>query len=187
MRESVFEGGGLYSLFAPSPKWAARGSQKDAGDVLGGATDVRPRRVVALEALEDGGVFAVDRKDARACLAGEAGDGLAGSDQDFLRGEGDVLAGAQGGGRRANPGCADDGDDHDVGIVDGGKGFKIVIFAAEDAIRRKAEAGTYLLEALMVATGGDADDPQPIGQSMDDVDGLRADASGGAQNDDVLH
>ena len=70
---------------------------------------------MALEALEDGVVLAVDRE--KFCAAGGSGgeDVLAGEDEDFLGGEGEVFAGGEGGEGGLEARGADDGDEDDIG------------------------------------------------------------------------
>jgi len=58
-------------------------------------------------------VLTVDREQACAGEAGGLGDELAGEDEEFFAGEGDVLLRLQRGERRRESGGADDGgDDH---------------------------------------------------------------------------
>ena len=87
---------------------AARGRQHQALDALG--------RLLALQALPDGAVLAVDRQQRRAERCGRLDDQVAGHDQGFFVGERHRLAGLQGGECRAEADRAAGGDDHHVHV-----------------------------------------------------------------------
>ena len=76
---------------------------------------------VAVEALENGVVLAIDGEEFDAALGGGGGDDFASHDEDFLGGDGEVFAGFNGGERGVESGGADDGDEDDVGTGEGGE------------------------------------------------------------------
>ena len=85
------------------------------GPARAGEPDPRERALgLPLEALEDGGVLRIDGQD----LPRPRGphDEAPGRDEAFLVGEGDALAGLEGGERGAYGGRADDGDDDRVDV-----------------------------------------------------------------------
>ena len=91
----------------PGAKGAAAGGQQEAGNLLGPAP---------FKALENRVVFAVNRQDADALASRSFHDGFARQHEDFLAGHGQILAGAERGQRRGEPGGADNGDQHHVGV-----------------------------------------------------------------------
>jgi len=68
-----------------------RNGPRDA--VKDDATD--GRGIAVFQALENGVVFAIDRKNAATVAGGGFHDDLAGHDEDFLAGHGDVFAGLE--------------------------------------------------------------------------------------------
>ncbi len=113
--EGLFEGDlgeGINGPDGPVTEGAATGGEPEVAD--GG-------RGFVFEALEDGGVFAVDGEDADSVATGFVHDDATSHDEDFLGGDGDVLAGADGGEGWGEACGADDGDEDDVGLGEHGE------------------------------------------------------------------
>ena len=79
------------------------------------------RGLLPLEALEDGIVLAVDRKDTSAHLCCSSHHQLAGHHQDFLARNSQILVVFQGVKCRLEAGCANDGDQHEIRIRQSGQ------------------------------------------------------------------
>lgn len=92
---------------------ASGGGEDEAGDLRIGAA-------VAFEALENGVVFGIDWKDSHAFIGGARGDDFPGHDKDFLRCDGKVFPGFDGGEGGLEACGADDGDENDIGLGEGG-------------------------------------------------------------------
>ena len=97
-------------------------------------------------------MLAVHGQDVDSVLFGLAHDDLAGHDQDFLAGQGDVFACADGGQRRFEAGRANDGNQDDISFGQSGQ-FDQTFFAAID-FRRITQ---LLFQQLRVRFGLDAD------------------------------
>ena len=162
---------------------------------------------MALEALEDGVVLAVDGEELRAAGGGGGEDVAAGEDEDFLGGEGEVFAGGEGGEGRLEAGGADDGDEDDVGGGElgefdeageagdeagagrkgggrgagGGVGGVVVETDVADAMGA-GDGGEF----LPIAAGGDGDELEFVGVRGDDAQGVFTDGAGGAEEDDAF-
>ena len=161
---------------------------------------------MALEALEDGAVLAVHGQDPRIVLARRGHDELAGEDEDLLGGQGEVLAGGERGEGGLEPGGADDGDQHEVGLGQLRKGDEageapVKLRASREGTgafgrgigrvlkhrhMRHAEIARDLRESGVVRAGGDADQIELVPVRGDDAQGALADGAGGAQEDDAL-
>jgi len=196
--EGLFEGDlgeGFDGPGGPVTERPATGGEPKIADGAGG---------LVLEALEDGGMFAVDGEDADPVAAGFVHDDAPGHDEDFLGGDGDVLAGADGGEGGGEAGGADDGDEDDVGFGEdgefeetgvtggdgdagetGGEGRGLGRILDGDAERMMSEG--LFGEEIGIGAGGEADEPQFGGQVLDDLEGAGADGAGAAEQDDVLH
>ena len=94
----------VFQIFpVPGAEGAAGCRQNQAGDGFRAA-------VAAVQALENGVVLAVHRKHLHTGPAGFLHDDLPGHDQDFLAGDGEVLACFNGGQSGFEPGGSHDGD-----------------------------------------------------------------------------
>ncbi len=91
----------------PATERPAAGGEQDPPDGL---------RRARLEGLVDGTVLRVDRHDLAAALGPGGGHHRAGGDQALLVGQGQALAGFQGGDGGRQPGETDDGVEHDVDL-----------------------------------------------------------------------
>ena len=140
---------------------------------------------LAPEALPDGTVLTVDRKDLRAVLAHPFTNQFAGHDEDFLGRERDVLAGlecGQGWGQRSAPRC---GDDHqvDLGVAhrlidrSGRTGGIGVARMCQEDVRFRMPAGDRL-ETGGVAPGNHGVQREAIREPFDQVADLPADGAG---------
>jgi len=113
--EGLFECDGFEGLAGPAggvAEGAAAGGEPEVAD--GGGW-------LSIEALEDGGMFAVHREHTDTAPARLVHHDFTGHDEDFLGSDGDVLAGTDGGEGRGEAGGADDGDEDDVGLGQGGQ------------------------------------------------------------------
>ena len=189
-------GEGFLRVQRPVAEGAAAGGEPEVAD--GGGR-------LVIEALEDGGVLAVHGEDADAVLAGLVHHDLAGHDEDFLRGNGDVLARANGSECGLQAGGADDGDEDDVGL--GHRGELQQAFVAGVDLDLGAEGGPEFVrlrgvgerdggglileglgeEQLGVAARREAENAQAVGQVIGDLEGAGADGAGAAEEDDVFH
>ncbi|MDR6099717.1 hypothetical protein QE454_003336 [Microbacterium sp. SORGH_AS454] len=138
--------------------------------------------VTGAQRLSDRGVLGVHRDDLP--LGGERGDELAADDQRLFVGEGEGaprLEGGDGGTESDRPG---DAVEHHVGLdvadellgLDGAEGGVL-----------DAEGQGLRLDAGTVGAGGEADDLEAIGVVGDDVERLRADRTGGTEDEDAAH
>ena len=93
------------------------GRQLAEGAAAGGEEDALNAAVaMAFQTLEDGVVLAVHGQDVHAFAFGGLSDSLAGHDEDFLAGHGQVHAALDGGQGRSQARSAHDGHQHHVGI-----------------------------------------------------------------------
>ena len=112
MLERAFDGDGREFCRRSLSEGPARGCEPEISD--------RFRRL-AVEALEDCGMLAVHGEDPDAVPRGFAHHHFARHDENFLRGHGDVLRGANRRQRRLQAPRAYDGDQDDVGDGKPGK------------------------------------------------------------------
>src|SRR6476619_7575618 len=91
----------------PRPKRTPAGRQNDLGDLVSST---------GLKALEDGGMFAVDRQQRGAMLLGERRDKGPADNKGFLIGQREILAGFERLDRAEETGGADHGRDDDVDL-----------------------------------------------------------------------
>ena len=103
MLEGLFQRNVFQVFPVPGAEGSAGGRQNQAGDGFRAA-------VVAVQALENGVVFAVHRKHLHTGPAGFFHDDLPGHDQNFLAGDGQVLACFNSGQRGLETGGSHDGD-----------------------------------------------------------------------------
>ena len=162
---------------------------------------------VALEALEDGVVLAVDGEELSAVFFRGGHDELAGEDEDFLRGEREVLAGGERGERGVEAGGADDGDQHDVRFGQlrefdesgksadeagaGGKCSDVGASGGERGVVKHPDVAHAELagdagEFLPIGTGGDADEFELVAVRREHAKRVFADGAGGAEEDDAF-
>lgn len=71
-----------------APEWATGGGEDEFFDLVW---------AVALEALEEGGMFAIDGGESDAFSFDQRHDNLSGSDEDFFAGKGDIFSGVDSG------------------------------------------------------------------------------------------
>ena len=174
----------------------------------GGERDAAHARVrVALEALENSVVLAVDGQNFRAAGRRGGEDVLAGEDEDFLRREREVFAGLERGEGRFETGGADDSDEDDVGAGQlrefdeageaadetsvGGKGRGMRSRGGESGVIKNADVAHAVSagdggEFFPVAAGGDGDELEFVGVRGDDAQGVFTDGAGGAEEDDAF-
>jgi hypothetical protein len=179
---------------------ASGGGKPDLLDLGGGA---------AAEALVDGVVLGVDRKERDVVLASGFEDEVAGGDEALLVGEADGLAGEDGGVGGFEAGNADDGGNDEAGGGKGGyadgAGGAVRDFDAGDVV--SAEVGGEAVgegfggegddlrtpaEGLregevVVAAGGEGDGLEVGGVGVAEAEGALADGAGGAEDGDLLH
>ena len=127
---------------------AARGGEPDAFDFVHAA---------AAEALVDGVMFAVDRKQGLASFASGGGDEFAGGNQTFFVGEADGLSGFDGFVSSFEPGDADDGADYEIDVGMGGD-FDCASAAVDDFDFGEAVGFEFGAESGGVGFGGDGKD-----------------------------
>ena len=108
MTERLLGGDRRELLAGEAGEGPAGGGEKDAFDGLAR---------LALQALEDGGEFAIDGEQAGAGALGDSRDHAAGHDEGFLVGEGDVEAELERGGQGGKAGAAGDRRDDEVGAA----------------------------------------------------------------------
>ena len=154
-------------------------------------------RRAALEALKNRRVLAVHRQHADAVFAGLSHHDFTGHHENFLRRHGDVLAGADRGQGRLQPGGADDGDQHDVGawqrgqldqsLVAGGHADAVELWAEFGGLFRRAngdQLGAKLqrlaCEEFRVAARSEADEADVARQIPGHHGGAGADRTGAA-------
>src|SRR5262249_52923868 len=154
---------------------------------------------------EDGGVFAVDGEDADSVFTGFVHHGLAGHNENFLGGNSDVFAGADGGEGRLKSGGADDGNEDDVSAREG-REFQQAVGAGMDfdagsktgkkfvrsgGIVDGNGFGPMLVrlfgEQFGVIAGGEANKANTIRQIFRDFDGRCSDGTGAAEENYVFH
>ena len=189
----------------PIAEGAAGGGELDAAQAGGGDARGEPGRVGpggALEALEDGRVLGIGRQQPRAGAGQLRQHHWTCSNQGFLVGQGQVLAGPnrRQGGQQA--GAADDAGDNQIGRGPGGGDAE-----AFRAAQQFGEGGGALLgiegqqplpqgrhqvavgqghhlgamapdlahQQVEVAAGGEGHHPEAIGKVIDDLEGLGAD------------
>ena len=196
MFERAFDGEVRKLFFWCRAKWAAGSGQPKAPHRAG-------RLVV--QALEDGGVFAIDRQHAHAMFGRFAHYRLARHNQNFLRGDRDIFAGADGGQGRLQAGGADDGDEHDVCRRQRGE-FDQAIASGIDPRRgaqhffefprfgRVQERDGFgpvferlFGEQFRIAARRQAHESNAVGQVLGHPEGAGADGPGAAEEDNVLH
>ena len=181
----------------------------DVGAVPGAERAAGCREVDALDgvvagaeqALEDGGVFGVDRQDGAAVFARGLRDDGAGGHEGLFVGEGHDLAGPEGGEGGPQAAEPDHGADDDVHAVHadqvaeavdagpdlGPAGLQDVCeglvagFVADDDVGRVKLDG-LLGEQVHAAAGGEEDDLEQVAVLADDVQRLGADGSGGSED-----
>ena len=185
MAEGLFGGYGVQLVQGGAAEGAAAGGDQEAADVV----------VLALEALPDGAGFAVHGEDDAAVFGFGGLEHRAGHNDGFLVGEGDLLAGAEGG---QGGGQADGAHQGDHYLVDFGQGDHFVHWqqgGAGGQRRRRGgapdvagvEFGDLFQQEAGVGAGGEAHYLELVGESPHDVQGLPSDGAGGAQNDDASH
>ena len=198
MFDGVGGGDGGEAVDGPVAERAAARGDRDAADGRVG---------VALEALENGAVFAVDREKFRAALRGGGEHVLAGENEDLFGSEGEVFASVKRGEGGFEAGGAHDGDEDDIGRgqlgefdeageaadearagrksgglgASGGEGFFI-----EEADVADAMGGCDGREFFPIAPGGDRDELEFIWVGCDDAQRALADGTGGAEEDDAF-
>ena len=129
-------------------------------------------------------------------LRARLADEFAGHDDDFLVGEADFLALLEGadGGKKSD---ASDGADHDdvgVGVADhllhwGELGVAEHSFGEDGGggvEEGGVEFGGLLLKEVDVASRGQADDAEAVGEGADDVEGLPSDGAGGTEDNEAV-
>ena len=193
--EGLFEGGGGDLVWGPCAEGPAASGEDETADVGWGS---------AVEALEDGVVFAVDGEDADPAGACGCHDEAAGHDEDFLGGDGEVAAAVDGGEGGFEACGADDGDEDEVGCG-GADEVGEPVFAGEDggggrdhafegvggggvgeAEVAAGEFGGLLGEEVGAGGGGHADDFHAVREVAGDLEGAGADAACGAEDEDPL-
>ena len=130
--------------------------------------------VAALQALEGGGVLAVDRQQPASSPLPRRERELAGGDEALLVREREVDAALERPERHRQPGEADDRVEHDVGL---GALEQLGQVAADLGQRREP------VDGRRAGCGGDE---LELGMRVDDLDGLPADRAGGADEGDFL-
>src|ERR1017187_144880 len=183
-------------LLGPVPERAAARCQYDPPHA---------RARVALDALEDGAVLAVDGQDPRHPPHDLRHPDLAGENRDLFRGEGQVLPRGDRGQGRLESRRADDGDEDDVGA---GQGREV-----RDAPRAGQEAGAPREGAVLprlraclcvkergvgdgefagdlgqlapIGARGDADELEALPVGGDDAQRVAPDGAGRPQQDDA--
>ena len=165
----------------------------------------------APQALVDGIVLAVDGQQRLALLVRLGDDQVASRDQALFVGDPDGLAGLDGFVGGFQSGDADDGADHEIGV-----GMGRDLHRARRAVRRLRSAcprptffslscrwsadscrrhgddlgmpSPRLLEGQIdVASGGQADHREAVGEGLDDLQRALADGSGGPEDGDAFH
>ena len=150
----------------------------------------------AVETLKNRRMLAVHRQHAHAMFARLAHHDFTGHDEDFLRGDGNVLARANGGQRRFQSRCADDGDEHNVRRRQRGQ-FDQTVFAGINPHRhppnifqftgllRIADGNRFgpvfarLFEQQFgIVAGGQPEQPDAVRQILSHLDGAGADGAG---------
>ncbi len=146
----------------------------------GGEDDTLHRMLlVVLQRLEDGAVFAVDRNQPAAAFGNGAHEKIAGGNEAFLVGKGNIGATLRGGQRRREPGRADDCRHHPFRRHGGGFDQGILARAGGDA--RPGQGILQILIALLVGSDRQscAAGPSLLGQQLDIVaPGDRGDVEG---------
>ena len=159
---------------------------------------------VALEALEDGVVFAVDGENFCAGFFGGGHDEFTGENEDLFGGEGEVFAGGEGGEGGCEAGGADDGDEDGVGggelgefneagepadeVGAGGECAEIgagggVGGLVEEAHVANVEFARDGGEFFPPRVGRDADEFEFVRVSAEDAKGVFTDGAGRAEED----
>lgn len=107
MFEGLGYGDGGELISRKGAKRAAASGEEEAADRIA---------VVAFQALEDGVVFAINGKDSDAFGFGGSGNGFASHHEDFFAGDGEIHATFDRSESGCQAGCADDGDEDEVGV-----------------------------------------------------------------------
>ncbi len=158
------------------------------------------------DTLEDRVVLAVDRQQTHAVLAHRASHDLAGDDQHFLIGEGDILAGLDRSERRRQTECTDQRRHHELGFGmgrDRDRAFVAVHngdferpnpigevarqLGGFDGDQLRAKAANLIGEQIEIAAGRHRDHAKAIGEARDHVERGDADRTGRADDRDRLH
>ena len=150
-------------------------------------------------------MLAVHRQHAHTLLAGLAHDNLARHDQDFFRGDRDVLARADGSQGGLQPGSADDSNHDDIrsrkrgqfhqafgsGKHLGPRPERLAQLAGFGRVANRDGFGPVqpglLEQQLEVVSRREPEHPYPVRQVGGDFDRAGADRAGAAQEDDVTH
>ena len=104
---------------------------------------------MAVEALEDRVVLAVHRQQCHTLAFCGRGDDLTRHDEDLLGSDGQVLARLDGGQRGMQSGGADDGDEHDVRLREGGQVHQALRSGVDGHVFRQQRPQFRLLAGIM--------------------------------------
>src|SRR5439155_14103257 len=137
------------------------------------------REILTDEALPESVVLAVDRAKSLPRPAGQTADEMARGDEDFLVREGDALAIFERGDGRAQRGDPGRRDEDEVRV---GIGCQRDEGVRTERRARGRKLQSELAQFVDVAVRAERDDAQAIGLPTDDIEGLTADGTGGAED-----
>ena len=193
--EGLGRGHPFQRLPVPAKEGTAGGGEQDALEFPA---------VAALQALEDRRVFRVHRHDLRPGLSGPGHDQRAGTDQGLLVGQGDPLAGVDGGQGGGQTGDAHQGRDRRVCLGQPGGGQHPLLpgqhldvrvcqpgrqSSGSGGVRGRCQEGMegtgLLFQQVDVVMGRQGQ--HPVAAGCGHLQGLGADGPGRAQNGQVSH
>ena len=169
MFERVGHGGVAHLVFRARPKRAAGRGEHDAGD---------PFVRLAVDTLEDRAVFAIDRQQTRTTRLRVTEQELAGRDDQFFVGHGNVDAGVDGGKHRVECHRAVGRCEQDVGFRIDGHRAQSVRTVGRRRRDVRPEVRNLFGEQVDVTSCGQAHDFETLRMAPDHVEGLPSDAPG---------